>query len=498
MRWQLLLFGLVFGFSGVHAQGLETCGKLSVIEGDSCSNLKAKFDFSGCQEASALVEPTIKCTGSRAVLTYRGSLYNYRAVVVRKAEGWGRTSFVLKGKVWRQARDLGPQPPAQAVTVAAPQNPAPTPLDVVVAPALPERTVANSGVDSPALAQIVKSFEGLSFKGSVDLYYANNSNNPDPVTATPTAAAPQVQNKYHVFDYYHDDLQLSYARFQVQKVSGDLTTTLDLAYGPAMQAISGTKTDSGQIHVKQAIVAYKATEKLNLEFGRFATHLGYEVIETQDNWNSSRSVMFGYLIPFWHQGAKATYAISDNLSVMGLVANGWNNSYEDNKQKSYGGQIAWLPTDRLSLYLNVIAGNDLVPTNLNAATPNKNRAVYDLIATYKMTDKLSFAFNADQYQHDKYMATGAAVYSKYQFNDQWAVAGRIESIDDKDNLAMAEALPNGQRLSTYTLTVENKLTPGLTFRVEGRLDQSSEDVFTKDGTAKNSQSIALLGLTAGF
>ncbi|MBL7555982.1 MAG: outer membrane beta-barrel protein [Bdellovibrionaceae bacterium] len=102
-----------------------------------------------------------------------------------------------------------------------------------------------------------------------------NSNAPGALTGTPSVASPLVQNKYHVFDTYHDDLQLSFARLQIQKNTEDVTTTLDFGYGPTMQMVSGSKTDSAQLNLKQATIAYKPTDRLTIEVGRFVNFFGF-------------------------------------------------------------------------------------------------------------------------------------------------------------------------------------------------------------------------------
>ena len=40
-----------------------------------------------------------------------------------------------------------------------------------------------------------------------------------------------------------------------------------------------------------------------MDFGKFVTSAGAEVIESKDNWNYSRSLLFAYAIPYWHFGA---------------------------------------------------------------------------------------------------------------------------------------------------------------------------------------------------
>gem|GEM_PF-5342804 len=71
-------------------------------------------------------------------------------------------------------------------------------------------------------------------------------------------------------------------------------------------------------------------------------------------------------------------------------------------------------------------------------------------------------------------------------------------MDDKENLAMGETFDGGQNLSSYTVTIERKLSPSLLFRAEGRFDSSNRDAFLKDNEAKKNQTIGILGITASF
>jgi len=54
--------------------------------------------------------------------------------------------------------------------------------------------------------------------------------------------------------------------------------------------------------------------------------MGYELIEGYDGYNDnySRSILFGYAIPFTHTGVKASYAFSSKVAGMVEVVNGWD------------------------------------------------------------------------------------------------------------------------------------------------------------------------------
>ena len=50
---------------------------------------------------------------------------------------------------------------------------------------------------------------------------------------------------------------------------------------------------------------------LRFDAGKFATHMGSEVIGGYDGYNDefSRGFIFGFGVPFTHTGVKATYAV---------------------------------------------------------------------------------------------------------------------------------------------------------------------------------------------
>lgn len=496
IRISLLMIVLVLP---IYALELNACGTVASLSGSQCQQLQIKLDLSACGESLSLVTAKVECEGKNAIATYKSAESNYRGVFELSESGWGKREFKLQGKIWKHIRtkrvakkQTSPNP--------APLNPEPPrtiALEVSSVPALPA-VATQSKVKEEDIAGIVNLLSGLSFKGSIDSYYSINSNKPAVIPANPTTSDMQSQNKYHVFDLYHDDFQLSFARLQVQKVSGPVTTTFDFGYGPAMQVVGGPKTDASQINLKQAIIGYKATDKLNIEAGRFVTFVGFELIESQENMNFSQSILGGYFLPFWHQGIKATYSMSEKVSVMGAVLNGWNNSYEDNRQKNYGGQISYTATETTSIIVSGISGQDFLPGNVDANKLLETRSLYDVVAVWKPNSKWTLAFNGDSFEHSTYKAWAAAFFLRYKFADNWYVATRAESISDTDNLILGETVLNGQKITSGTLTLENKLSPNLTLKIEGRTDNSNQPVFSDNGTSKTSQTIGLLGLTASF
>lgn len=367
------------------------------------------------------------------------------------------------------------------------------------APLVEPTAEAPPETDAEKSARIMTALRDITVRGSVDMYYLSNFNRPAPVKSVPTAALPVAQNTYRVFDAYHDSLQLSFAHIYIQKQSNAVTGTIDLAYGPAMQTVSGTQTDGSQVGVKQAILGFRFDNGLVLEAGRFVTHVGLEVIEANDNWNYSRGLLFGYFDPFWHQGVKISYPFGDSVSATLLVVNGWNNSYDFNTSKNIGAQINLLASDSLSFCLNYLTGQEPVSPGLQGG---ERKSILDILASFKASDVLSFAVNADQLTYAAFAggqtALGIAFYARYEFVENWALSPRIEFVDDKDNLAMGGTFSGGQSLSSVTVTLENKLSPNLAWRLEARADKSTKEPFTKEVSTTSNQETATIALLGSF
>src|SRR4029079_19108561 len=99
-------------------------------------------------------------------------------------------------------------------------------------------------------------------------------------------------------------------------------------------------------NIQQAYVSYLAPAgkgSLQLDFGKFVTPAGFEVIESKDNWNYSRGFLFSLAIPYYHLGMRAAYSPSDKFTVTGFLFNGWNNSVDNNGGKSVGGSVTGKP-----------------------------------------------------------------------------------------------------------------------------------------------------------
>lgn len=324
-----------------------------------------------------------------------------------------------------------------------------------------------------ALDPLVKFFTGTELTGFVDTYYSYNFNTPKFPCATVGGVA--VFNCLHNFDVAHNSFSLSLAEVALEKKPTPESRggyRVDLDYGSTAAMVAGFEPGGLGIYqnIQQAYVSYLAPAgkgTIQVDFGKFVTMMGNEVIETKDNWNYSRSLLFSLAIPYYHQGVRLAYSPNDKLTLQWHVVNGWNNTVDNNGGKSIGGSIAYKPTGALTLIENYMGGPETTGDNSGW------RHTSDTIVTYTVDKKTSLALNYD-IGHDgnsNQMWQGVAGYMKYQANDWFAVVPRYEYLKDKDGF-MTGALQN---LQEFTLTAEFKHKDGVMMRVEYRGDFSNLD-----------------------
>jgi hypothetical protein len=272
---------------------------------------------------------------------------------------------------------------------------------------------------------------------------------------------------------------------------------MDLNFGPATEIVHSLEPGGGETfkHLQQGYLSYLAPvgSGLQVDVGKFVTQHGAEVIETKDNWNYSRSLLFALAIPYYHFGVRATYPVHEKLSVAGFVVNGWNNVVDNNRRKTYGVQAVIKPTSKLTVVQNYMAGPEQTDNNQDW------RHLWDTTVTYTVNDTLSLMGNYD-YGFDRASDSrvhwqGFAAYARIQANKWLAFAPRFEWYDDHDGFTTGAA----QTLKDFTITSEHKINGSLLTRFEYRRDFSDNEFFIKPvGRLVKAQSTLGLGLVYSF
>lgn len=360
-----------------------------------------------------------------------------------------------------------------ATAPAAPETPTPAsnPASNLVA-STPAAPAAPTG---PTITSLLGP---TTLSGFVDVYYGVNLNHP-------ASRATGLRN----FDILTNQFGLNMIELIADKAPDAAASRLgyhvSLGFGQAMNLVNAAegKDVSGaqqfDQYLKEGYLSYLAPvgKGLQIDVGKFVTEHGAEVIETKDNWNYSRGLLFSWAIPYYHFGARAKYTFNDKYSLTGFFVNGWNNVVENNTAKTFGMSLGWNPTKKLSVVENYMAGPEQANDN------STWRQLTDTVVTYSPTSKLSLMANYD-YGHDRNTAsspstsvywTGIAGYVRYALASNVMVAGRYEYYNDHYGFTTGTA----QHLHEFTGTLERTISSHLISRFEFRHDTSNQAVFAR-------------------
>ncbi|MBI4115044.1 MAG: porin [Candidatus Omnitrophica bacterium] len=375
--------------------------------------------------------------------------------------------------------------------------------------------IAPPGGEAPTANVIEGTLSGVQLTGFVDTAWHWNFNNP---TNQPSATTGTREQSVRVFDQDEGSFTIHAVELSLQKPApetGGVGFRTDLFYGEDAEVITPTGNVIDEFDLQQAYVEanlpIKALEgnevlgdNLYLRAGKYVTLSGAEVIEAKDNWNTTRSLLFGWAIPFTHTGVRSVYKLfGDKVTVSNGLNNGWDIIEDNNNYSTYEGQIAYTPNDDWLFTATTYIGPE------NANQDGHKRYLLDFVALWNVTDKLSLMANFDLGNESRVPTAdanfetahwyGFALYAKYQATDKLAFATRGELFVDQEAFrigaggvaptvdfiagAAVTAFPaREQRYWEWTYTTEYKLYDNLISRLEYRYDWSDGTIFNGESS----------------
>ena len=364
-------------------------------------------------------------------------------------------------------------------------------LGIMVATSAFGQATAQAPAPAPAAAPAAApppwSVGPIDFSGLIDGYYTFNFNHP-----------ASGNNGLYNFDTKANQFSLSMAKLSMSHSTDPVGFQVDLGFGKAFDIINGGEPGIGIKNIEQAYVSWKPKGKdsgFQMDFGKFVTSAGAEVIESNANWNYSRSILFAWAIPYYHFGFRATET-KGHFTGGFQVVNGWNNVEDNNSGKTLG-FVGNLTSSKISWMNNYYTG----PENPHTNTGWRN--LYDTTVLLTPTGKFNAYVNFD-YGRNKsgsglsestaewYGVAGAA---KFQMNDKNAITPRIEWFKDRDGFSTGVA----QTIKEFTFTYEHRLMQGLFTRIEYRRDWSDQKYFERGSTGSSDhQDTFALGVVVFF
>jgi len=337
------------------------------------------------------------------------------------------------------------------------------------------------------------------FSGSVDAYYRANFNAPSGKT-----------NNLTSFTNSNSSFELGMISLRADHSFGKVGVTADLGFGRRATEFSYNDTASHSLltlaAVKQLYVTYSPSDKVKFTFGKWGTHIGYEVLDAYSNRNYSMDYMFSYG-PFFHTGVRADITLSSTTAFMVGLANPTDFSTTTSGTKVFIAQFSTgSASGKFKAFLNYQGyGGVSTPTLLNANTGYmlyKNLSQFDLVINGTLSSQVGVGFNGTvQSLNDGASKSwwGSAVYINYDPVSSFGLTLRGEYFSDKDGLKLfpVDGVV-GSNVVDFTLSGNVKIG-ALTLIPELRLDNGSENLFyASDGTATKSTFSALLAAVYKF
>lgn len=379
-----------------------------------------------------------------------------------------------------------------------------------------ENASFDTGAEDTESAGISDFFNKATINATLDGYYEYNFNKP-----------VARLNLLRAYDVLSNSFSLNQAAVVIdrQPDAGKTNTfglRVDLQYGQATETVQGNAANELRPQtyrpVWQAYGTYVAPlgNGLNIDFGKFASSLGYETNYTKDNWNYSRSYFFNFL-PFYHFGFRIKYPVNEKLTLLYHLMNGIQQSEDFNSFKSQHFAFVLSPKKNVSWQVNYYIGREqrdvvpilnptfpTLPTQPGLPTegidpaPNGWYQAFDSYVTWYATENLTLAAEGDYVTNRiednsaKSVVWGGAFYARYQFNPIFALAGRVEYLSDDDGFFSGVS----QSLKEATITADFRITDGFILRGEWRRDFSNQPFFLTEetGVLRNYQNTIGAGL----
>jgi hypothetical protein len=369
-----------------------------------------------------------------------------------------------------------------------------------------KKVISAANLDS-ALARDegnVSFWNGVVMGGHVAASYSYNWNNPS------AGAGAQPLN---TFNNAHNEFQLDAAKLEIGRPTdgpGTAGFQFDILYGQNADILRGISPslvagqpgfptapvnvpalqgdDEASFFLQQAYVSYNLNG-VELKLGRWETLLGYEMLDTNDNPNISHGLLFTWAIPFYHTGLLASGNITENLSWSAGIANGFNNSTENNDQKAAVGQLAF-ESGNFGTRLSGYYGFDNQTGQATApVTSSDSNYVLDLVTTFQATDALGFWLNVDYGEAedlhplngDDARWWGYSAGAKFDISDSTYFALRYEHLEDEETIRVSPGTARNFEADSITGTLGHQLTDRLLVRAEVRYDQADDDAIPTGG-----------------
>lgn len=266
----------------------------------------------------------------------------------------------------------------------------------------------------------------------------------------------QSTNNKTSFTNSNQSVQLGMASIKLDHTNGNFAGTVDLGLGKRAQEFSYNDNGVAQA-IKQAFISYAPMSGLKITAGKWATHIGYELLDAYSNRNYSMSYGFSYG-PFFHTGFRADIALGGKSAMMIGFAQPTDFVSSSSPDKMLIAQFSTSSkNDVLKAFLNYQGGKD--------------KSQFDLVLNGVVSSQVGINYDGTIANISGKNWTSNAVYVNYDPSAKFGFTLRSEYFNDSKN-----AVGVGTSIFQNTFSANIHFSK-LTLIPEIRFDNAKDKIF---------------------
>ena len=324
----------------------------------------------------------------------------------------------------------------------------------------------------------------ITISGFADVFYAYDFNEPRGLSRRPFLFNHNRHNEFN--------LNLGLLKLKVEQPK----YRANIALQTGTYAIDNYAAEPAALqYIFEANIGLALNDKNNLwlDAGVFPSHIGFESAISIDNMTLTRSLA-AENSPYFLAGAKVTYNPNPKWELAGLFLNGWQRiqRLEGNSLPSFGTQVVYKPSEKLSFNWSTFVGTD------DPDVRRRFRYFNNLYGTLSWTQDFELIAGLDigvqqtvkgSSSYDSWFTP--VIIGQYDVNDNWKTAIRAEYYHDQTGIIAPTTTVNGFNTTGLSLNLDYVPTQNLSCRIEGRWLNSKDKIFeTASGITNNNFVIA--------
>ena len=333
----------------------------------------------------------------------------------------------------------------------------------------------------------------LTVEGYIDTYFSFDFNEPE------NSIRP-----YSVSYTRHNEFNINLAYVSLKYASENVKAVFTPGFGTYMNANYATERVTLK-NIVEAYVSVKIFKNKNiwLDAGVIPSPYTNETAIALDQICYSRSFAPEYT-PYYLTGAKLSLPLSEKVTLYTYLLNGWQVIEDVNSPLALGTQLEFKPNANYSFTWNTYMGNEQ-----SVYVPDyKMRYFTDAYFTWNKGDCWTFTgcvYAGLQEKRNIQNETTAYgwyqgnIATRYKLNKKNSISARVEYFSDYNQI-MITPVSIASGFDTYSgcLGYNLSIAEQVMFRLEAKHLFSNQDVFEKNNSSFNNNTILLAGINARF